>query len=149
MWPWRAGAVADRVPAPPASDQVPLLDISPFRKPAFGAAIGAQLMVVFANVGVLFFLPIYLRQVSGFTALQSGMAALPDAITSMLFAPVAARLVGRWGHRWVVVVGLAVGSVGLVLLGLVMGVGYPAMVVPLMMLGAASRWWSPLAPTWF
>ncbi|MCB0932845.1 MAG: MFS transporter [Mycobacterium sp.] len=117
--------------------RVPLLDISLFRKPAFGAAIGAQLMVVFANVGVLFFLPIYLRQVSGFTALQSGMAALPDAITSMLLAPVAARLVGRWGHRWVVVVGLAVGSVGLVLLGLVMGVGYPAMVVPLMMLGAA------------
>lgn len=117
--------------------RVPLLDVSLFRKPAFGAAVGAQLMTVFANVGVLFFLPIYLRQVGGFSALQSGMAALPDALTSMLVAPATSRLVGRWGHRRVLIAGLAMGGVGLTALGLAIRFQYVAMVVPLMLVGCA------------
>jgi len=67
--------------------------------------------------------------------LQSGMATLPESVVSLVTAAYAARLIGRWGHRRILVAGLAVGSAGLILLGLAIPISYPAMVFPLMLLG--------------
>ena len=114
---------------------VPLLDLSLFGQRRFSAAIVAQLIIVFANIGALFFLPIFLRQVGDFSPLQSGLATLPESIVSLLTAAYTARLIGRWGHRRILLLGLAVGAVGLVSLGLTIPVSYPAMVIPLMLLG--------------
>lgn len=114
---------------------VPLLDLQLFAQARFSAAILAQLMVVFANVGALFFLPIFLRQVGGFSALESGLALLPQSLVSLVVASNAGRLIRAWGHRGALVTGLAVGASGLLLLGLTVPISYPAMVVPLMMLG--------------
>ncbi|MBU3752055.1 MAG: MFS transporter, partial [Mycobacterium sp.] len=117
------------------SQAVPLLDLSLFRQSQFSAAIVAELVIVFANIGALFFLPIFLRQVGDFSPLQSGMATLPESVTSLLTATYTARLIGRWGHRAILLTGLSVGAVGLIALGLTLPVSYPAMVVPLMLLG--------------
>ncbi|MGI9161723.1 MAG: MFS transporter [Mycobacterium sp.] len=114
---------------------VPLLDIALFREAKFSAAIFAQLLTVFANVGALFFIPIYLRQAGGFSSLQAGMALLPDAIVGMLAAPLVGRLIRTWGHRRVLLTGLGVGSLGLASLGLAIGVSYLAIIVPLMLVG--------------
>ncbi|MGV0991036.1 MAG: MFS transporter, partial [Mycobacterium sp.] len=113
----------------------PLLDIGLFRDVKFSAAIVAQLLTVFANVGALFFIPIYLRQVSDFTSLQAGMALLPDSVVSMLTAPNVGRMIRKWGHRRVLLLGLGIGAAGLVLLGLAIGVSYVAIVIPLAMIG--------------
>lgn len=113
----------------------PLLDLALFSQRGFSAAIVAQTVTVFANVGALFFVPIYLRQVSDFSALQSGMALLPDSLTSVVAATNTGRLVRRWGDRRVLVLGLAVGAVGLVALGVTIPISYTAIVVPLMMIG--------------
>lgn len=113
----------------------PLLDLGLFTQKRFTAAIVAQLVIVFANIGALFFLPIFLRQVGDFSPLQSGMATLPESIVSLVTASYTARLIGRWGHRDVLLTGLAVGAAGLVLLGLAMPMSYAAMVFPLMLLG--------------
>lgn len=114
---------------------VPLLDVGLFSQVRFSAAVVAQLVVVFATVGGLFFLPIFLRQVGGFSALQSGLALLPESLMSLVVASNTGRLIRAWGHRGVLVTGLSVGAVGLVLLGVAIPASYPAMVVPLMMLG--------------
>ena len=113
----------------------PLLDLELFSQRGFSAAIVAQTVTVFANVGALFFVPIYLRQVSDFSALQSGMALLPDSLTSVVAATNTGRLVRRWGDRRVLLLGLAVGAVGLVALGVTIPISYAAIVVPLMMIG--------------
>ena len=113
----------------------PLLDLELFSQKGFSAAIVAQTVTVFANVGALFFVPIYLRQVNDFSALQSGMALLPDSLTSVVAATNTGRLVRRWGERRVLVLGLAVGAVGLVALGVTLPISYAAIVVPLMMIG--------------
>jgi DHA2 family multidrug resistance protein-like MFS transporter len=113
----------------------PLLDLELFSQKGFSAAIVAQTVTVFANVGALFFVPIYLRQVNDFSALQSGMALLPDSLTSVVAATNTGRLVRRWGDRRVLVLGLAVGAVGLVALGVTLPISYAAIVVPLMMIG--------------
>jgi DHA2 family multidrug resistance protein-like MFS transporter len=113
----------------------PLLDLQLFSQKGFSAAIVAQTVTVFANVGALFFVPIYLRQVNDFSALQSGMALLPDSLTSVVAATNTGRLVRRWGDRRVLLLGLAVGAVGLVALGVTIPISYAAIVVPLMMIG--------------
>jgi len=113
----------------------PLLDLELFTQTRFTAAIVAQLVIVFANIGALFFLPIFLRQVGGFSPLQSGLATLPESIVALLTAAFTARLIGRWGHRGILLTGMAVGAAGLVLLGLTMPMSYAAMVFPLMLLG--------------
>ena len=113
----------------------PLLDLELFTRTRFTAAVVAQLVIVFANIGALFFLPIFLRQVGDFSPLQSGMATLPESIVSLITATYTARLIGRWGHRRTLLTGLAVGAAGLILLGLAMPMSYAAMVFPLMLLG--------------
>jgi MFS family permease len=84
------------------------LDLSLFSQTRFSAAIVAQLIIVFANIGALFFLPIFLRQVGDFSPLQSGMATLPESIVSLVTAAYTARLIGRWGHRRILLVGLSI-----------------------------------------
>lgn len=113
----------------------PLLDLELFSQKRFSAAIVAQLIIVFANIGALFFLPIFLRQVGDFSALQSGMATLPESIVSLLTAAYTARLINRWGHRQILLLGLAAGAAGLILLGLAIPMSYAAMVIPLMLMG--------------
>jgi DHA2 family multidrug resistance protein-like MFS transporter len=113
----------------------PLLDLTLFGQSRFTAAIVAQLVVVFANIGALFFLPIFLRQVGDFSSLQSGLATLPESVVGLLAASNTARLIGRWGHRRTLLIGLTVGMAGLVLLGLALPISYVAMVFPLMLLG--------------
>ena len=114
---------------------VPLVDLALFGDRRFSAAITAQLIIVFANVGALFFLPIFLRQVDGFSALQSGAALLPESLVGLVTAVSVSRAIRTRGHRSVLLVGLSVGAAGLIGLGLALPVSYPAMVVPLMMLG--------------
>jgi DHA2 family multidrug resistance protein-like MFS transporter len=113
----------------------PLLDLALFSQSRFTAAIVAQLVIVFANIGALFFLPIFLRQIGGFSPLQSGLATLPESIVGLLAASNAARLIRRWGHQRTLLTGLAAGTAGLILLGLALPLSYPAMVIPLMLLG--------------
>lgn len=115
--------------------RLPLLDIALFGEVRFSAAIIAQLLTVFANVGALFFIPIYLRQVSDFSSLQAGMALLPDSVVSMLTAPNVGRMIRTWGHRAVLLIGLGVGAAGLALLGVTIGMSYWAIVIPLAMVG--------------
>ena len=113
----------------------PLLDLSLFTQTRFTAAIVAQLVIVFANIGALFFLPIFLRQVGGFSPLQSGLATLPESIVGLVTAALTARMIGRWGHRGILLTGMAAGAAGLILLGLAMPLSYAAMVFPLMLTG--------------
>lgn len=113
----------------------PLLDLQLFSQKRFTAAVVTELCVVFVNIGALFFLPIFLRQVAGFSPLQSGMAMLPESLVSLVVASNTSRLIGRWGHRRTLLVGLTAGAVGTIALGASLPLSYAAMVFPLMLLG--------------
>jgi len=115
--------------------RIPLLDLNLFSQRGFSASVVAELVIVFANMGALFFLPIFLRQVAGFSPLQSGLATLPESLASLVTASNAVHLIGRWGHQRALVVGLASGSAGLLLLGLTVPLSYAAMAGPLALLG--------------
>ena len=74
-------------------------------------------LVTIANTGALFpmffFLTLYTQKVLGYSAVESGLAQLPIAVTIAASATVAPRLVAHVGAKAALVAGLALASVGL------------------------------------
>lgn len=85
---------------------VPAVDISLFKDPVFlsGTLIGG---VMFAMLMALtFLLPVFMQEVLGFTAMQSGLALMPRTIVMMIATPFVGRLYNKVPPR--VFVGLGV-----------------------------------------
>lgn len=57
--------------------------------------------------GTLFLLPVFLQNISGLSALQTGLLLLPQALTTGVMMPIAGRLYDKFGARWLAVIGLA------------------------------------------
>jgi len=77
----------------------PLLDLRFFRSVPFSTAtlLGVSAFSCFA--GFLFLNALYLQQMRGLSAFQSGLCTLPLAIMMMLCSPLSGRLVGSYGSR--------------------------------------------------
>jgi len=113
----------------------PMLDLGFFSNPRFSAASAAITLAFFAMFGSLFFLTQYLQFVLGYTPLQAGVRLLPMAMTMMIAAPTAPRIVERLGTRRVVAGGLLVVAGAFVLLSRSsVGSGYGFIVIGMMML---------------
>jgi len=56
--------------------------------------------------GVLFILPLFLQNLLGYTAMQSGLMLMPRSIAMLFMMPVAGRLYNRMGPRLLVFIGL-------------------------------------------
>jgi len=94
----------------------PMLDLRFFRNPNFAAATAAITLVFFAILGAYFILTQYLQLARGYSPLSAGVRMLPWAIAYMVSATRSAKLVERFGQRWVVSTGLLIGGAGLGLL---------------------------------
>ena len=110
----------------------PMLDLGYFRNPRFTAATTAISLVFFAMFGSYFLFTQYLQLVHGYDALSAGVRILPWALAYLVSATQSAKLVERFGQRWVVASGLTIAGVGIALLALTSGV-------------TASYWWFALA----
>jgi len=84
-----------------------------FRKKAFDVAVVSISLVGFAMFGIIYFLTLYLQNVRGYSALESGVRTLPMTLMVILIAPIAGRLSGRIGPRPLMVGGMLVMSLGL------------------------------------
>jgi DHA2 family multidrug resistance protein len=84
----------------------PLLDLRLFTNGPFRASNIANLFVVFSLFGGLFLFPIYLQNLRGLSAFQSGLLLLPQALASMVSVVAGGRLVDRIGVRAVMIPGL-------------------------------------------
>jgi EmrB/QacA subfamily drug resistance transporter len=91
----------------------PSLDVKLFREPRFSAAVGSVGLVFFAAMGTMFFLAFYLQLVRGYTPLQSGLLMTPFAAAQLIFAPLSASMVRRFGPKAVCATGLGLVTVGL------------------------------------
>jgi len=89
----------------------PALDVRLFRSSrSFSASIILVAMSFFAMMGVLFFLSFYLQSVLGYSPLKAGLYLTPFALAQLIFSPMSARLVQRFGAR-------AVSTFGMVVIG--------------------------------
>jgi MFS transporter, DHA2 family, methylenomycin A resistance protein len=104
--------------------EAPLIDVSLFSRAPFTVANLAGLAVFFSFIGGIVYLSAYFQQVQGRSALGAGLAVLPIGLGFFCGAPLSGRLVGRFGVRFPMVLGL--GLCGAATLGLLrLGVDTP------------------------
>jgi len=96
--------------------QQPLLDLRVFANGPFLTSNLATVIVTFALYGGLFVVPLYLQNLRGLSAYQSGLLLLPQAFASMITVVIGGRLVDRLGVRAVVIPGLIILAIALWLL---------------------------------
>jgi DHA2 family multidrug resistance protein-like MFS transporter len=115
----------------------PLLDVRLFREPRFTAATGTITVLFFALFGFLFLSTQYLQFVLGYSPSAAGVRLLPYAGAMILFAPLSAALVSRFGTRRVATVGMVLFSVGLSIAATVgIDTGYGRLAIALLFMGA-------------
>jgi DHA2 family multidrug resistance protein len=78
-------------------------------------AVGVFMMYTlgFSLYGSTVLLPLFLQNLMGYNALTSGLVLSPGAVITMLSMPLVGFLMMRFQARWLIIVGLIVGSVGL------------------------------------
>jgi EmrB/QacA subfamily drug resistance transporter len=93
----------------------PMLDVSLFRNRRFSAASLSVTLSFFALNGAMFFLTLYLQQVKGYSALETGVRFIAIAIGVALASSLAAPLTIRYGARIATALGLGVVAIGMAL----------------------------------
>ncbi len=91
----------------------PMLDINLFRNRRFSAASISVTLCFFAINGAMFFLTMYLQQVKGLSALDTGIRFIAIAVGVGIASPFSAKLTQRFGARIATTAGLAVVAVGM------------------------------------
>ena len=115
----------------------PMLPLRLFRRRTFSASAVVSLLLYAALYGTVFFLSQYLQIGRGYTALESGLRLIPWTATLLVVAPLAGAMADRFGNRPVLVLGLALKTVGLGWLSLVAtpDTSYAALLLPLIVEG--------------
>jgi EmrB/QacA subfamily drug resistance transporter len=90
----------------------PMLPLELFRSRNFTAANALTLLLYAALGGSLFFFPLDLIQVQGYSAAQAGAALLPFVISMFVLSRWAGGLVDRYGAKRPLVIGPAIAGIG-------------------------------------
>ena len=94
----------------------PLLQLSLFRDHTFSWAMALSFVVVTAMFGTMLLLPLYLQEVHGYDAIETGLLLLPQAAMAAVSMPLGGYLTDRLGPKWVVATGMVLLTIGSVLL---------------------------------
>jgi EmrB/QacA subfamily drug resistance transporter len=109
-----------------ARAEYPMVNLDFFKNPRFTAASAAVTTLFFAMFGSLFLLTQYFQFVLGYSPLETGVRLVPWAAVMLVVSPNVPRLVERIGTKVVVTAGMALVSLGLLLLTQVdASSGYP------------------------
>jgi DHA2 family multidrug resistance protein len=125
---------------------VPAVDIRLFKDPVFlsGTAIGGIMFAMLMSL--TFLLPLFMQEVLGFTATQSGLALMPRTLIMMVFTPFVGKIYNKVSPRLVVAFGVVLFVIGayqmshytldtsqggVVMALLIQGAGFSCLFVPL------------------
>ncbi|MDQ3874898.1 MAG: MFS transporter, partial [Actinomycetota bacterium] len=86
--------------------RIPMLDLSLFRNPTFVGANATMMLVALAMFGVFFFVSLFLQNILGYSATETGATFLPMTLLIILIAPAAGRVSDRVGSRWLMGAGM-------------------------------------------
>jgi EmrB/QacA subfamily drug resistance transporter len=90
----------------------PLIDMRVFRTWLFTNSLLLIIVLMIGLYAVLFYLPLFMQESQGHTALHAGLVLLPEALTMAVTMPIAGKLYDRFGPRWPAVIGLSIAAYG-------------------------------------
>jgi EmrB/QacA subfamily drug resistance transporter len=117
--------------------RAPMLPMRFFRSRAFSAGNAAIFCAVGALFCAVFFMSQFLQAGLGYGPLDAGLRLLPWTATLFFVAPVAGKLVDRFGERPFLVAGPLLQAVGMAWIALIAdaGMSYGQLIAPLMVAG--------------
>jgi EmrB/QacA subfamily drug resistance transporter len=86
----------------------PMLELRVFKYDIFALTTIISMIINMAMFGAMILLPIYLQNIRGFTAFDSGLLLLPGAIAMGIMTPIAGALFDKIGARPLAVIGLII-----------------------------------------
>lgn len=110
----------------------PLLPLGFFKQRDFVGAMVGMFFIMFALMGLLFYLPQFFQLVQGVSAAESGLRVMPLAIVMIVCAPIAGFILPKIGPRFLLFWAPTMHGGGcLLLLGLVLAVDTPYWIIGL------------------
>ena len=91
----------------------PMLQLELFRSGTFTGANLVILLAALAMFGIFFFISLYMQNILGYSAVQTGAAFLPMTLLIILVAPIAGRTSDRLGSRGLMTAGMLLVAVQL------------------------------------
>ena len=127
--------------------RAPMLPMRLFRSRAFAAGNAAGFGMFASIVGTVFFLAQFLQTTWHYGPLGAGLRLAPCTMALSLVAPVAGAWAGKIGERPLIAGGPALQAAGFagVALAVRAGLGYPALVAPLVLAGCGASMAMPAA----
>jgi DHA2 family multidrug resistance protein len=98
-------------------DPRPLVNLRVFKSRAFAAGNLIGVVTGFGLFGTALVIPLFLQNVLGFTATETGFALLPGALATAVSMPIASRLVAKIDGRFMIAFGMLVFAVSAWLMG--------------------------------
>lgn len=120
--------------------EMPILEMRVFRYKMFTLSTAIGMSTFMAMIGAAIILPLYMQNMLGFSAFESGLALLPGAVVQGLMNPFTGRLFDKYGARWLSISGLGMITVTTFLLSMLTedtSIHYIAIMHALRMLGIA------------
>ena len=113
----------------------PLFDFTLLRFRSFRFGLITVSIVALGEFGLVLVLSLFLQSVRGLTAFQTGLTLLPFALLTLVVAPTAGILSGRFGPKWVVTAGMLIEAIAIFALSRALSVTAPlAALVGILML---------------
>ena len=98
------------------STEHPLINLNLFRNRLFAAASVSAFINFAATFSVVFLMPFYMSQALGYPPAKIGLTLTAVPLTTAVISPISGLLSDRIGSRALGSIGLAIGSVGLILI---------------------------------
>ncbi len=86
----------------------PLLEFGVFKYKIFTLSTILSVIVFISMIGSATILPIYMQNMHGFSALESGLMLLPGAIIMGLMNPISGRIFDAYGGKWLAIIGMVI-----------------------------------------
>jgi EmrB/QacA subfamily drug resistance transporter len=99
----------------------PLMPLALFRVRNFAVGNWVGFVFQLGMIGIMFVLVLYLQMARGYSALETGLVVLPNAVLTAVGSAFAGRLSDRFGGKYVLMSGLTLLAVGLLVLVAMVG----------------------------
>ncbi|MGY0061973.1 MFS transporter [Streptomyces sp. LZ34] len=94
----------------------PLMPLALFRARNFAVGNWVGFVFQLGMIGIMFVLVLYLQMARGYSALETGLVVLPNAVLTVVGSAYAGRLSDKFGGKYILMAGVTLLAVGLLVL---------------------------------